>query len=157
MPVKQIIQRNLPLTTAYIMTAIHTGTLLDDGFTCICQNCDKLLVNYATIENEKGESFDVGLDCMKTLTMKNVMLRDGITSTEMLEYFNQAMRFIGICNKPDTQIFKETFSNGSYCFRAKYLNAKAKDATLMESSYYLSMFMDINDFLRKYDHKITDM
>ncbi len=63
--VKQIVQRNLPLNRSYELIDSHYG---GEGEYTICQNCNKPISNVATVKDDKGKYFDVGLDCASTLT-----------------------------------------------------------------------------------------
>lgn len=58
---------SLPLNQKYtLLSSKYTGGLENGaGF---CSNCGRVITNIATIKSEKGDVYDVGMDCMKTLT-----------------------------------------------------------------------------------------
>jgi len=64
---KKVARRNLPLNTTYkIIDSFYTGGLFENPH--ICENCGKPIANVGVVENEKGEHFEVGMDCAKTLS-----------------------------------------------------------------------------------------
>lgn len=71
---KQIIQRALPLNVKYFLVGT-TYQSIEDGGGCSCDNCGKLITNVATIRNESGNSYAIGLDCLDTI-LENTKLLD---------------------------------------------------------------------------------
>lgn len=70
---KKIIQRNLPLNVKY--TIIDKKYIpLSEGNGCICDNCNKLIANIATVKNENGQQFSIGFDCLETVLINNSLL-----------------------------------------------------------------------------------
>lgn len=64
---KKVARRNLPLNTTYkIIDSFYTGGLSENPH--VCENCGKPIANVGVVENEKGEDFEVGMDCAKTLS-----------------------------------------------------------------------------------------
>lgn len=95
---KKVIQYRLPHSDIYTLTNIQYSGI-EDGMACTCDNCGRLITNIANIKNNKGEKFNVGLDCAETLT--------GIGNTEDFEYAKINMReAIKLC-----KIIKEMHEN----------------------------------------------
>ena len=66
---KQVNRYNLPLDHKYrIIGFDYCGSILDGGGST-CDNCNRIIVNIATVETEEGKRFDVGLDCAETLSL----------------------------------------------------------------------------------------
>lgn len=66
---KQVNRYNLPLDHKYKVIGFgYCGSLLDGNGTT-CQNCNRLIVNTATVENEQGKQYTVGCDCAETLSL----------------------------------------------------------------------------------------
>lgn len=68
---------SLPLNRRYtLVKAYYTGGL-EDG-SSVCCNCGRVITNIAEIQDDQGAKFDVGMDCMETLTsvLKNPMFFD---------------------------------------------------------------------------------
>lgn len=67
----RIIERALPLNDNYTFISAKYSPIID-GEACTCDNCGKLISNIATIKNDAGNTFNIGLDCAETLTtLKN--------------------------------------------------------------------------------------
>ena len=50
---------------------IHRQNVLDAEYVCMCDNCGKMIVNIATVQDiETSEKYQIGLDCKKTLIDK---------------------------------------------------------------------------------------
>jgi len=66
---------NLPLNDVYdVVDSFNTGGLEN---ACLCENCNKPIVNVAVIKNLKNQAFNVGLDCAGTLqNLKNFYFVD---------------------------------------------------------------------------------
>jgi len=67
---KKIIQRKLPLNVPYLLESIHRGGIENAVGFC-CENCGKMLANYAIVSTKEKRGIIVGLDCLKTLQMAN--------------------------------------------------------------------------------------
>ena len=66
---KQVNRYNLPIDCKYkVLGFDYCGSILDGGGST-CQNCNRIIVNIATVENEAGKKYDVGLDCAETLSL----------------------------------------------------------------------------------------
>ena len=66
---KQVNRYNLPLDQRYrILNFTYTGSILDSGGS-VCDNCNRIIVNIATVETQEGKKYDVGLDCAETLSL----------------------------------------------------------------------------------------
>lgn len=59
---KKVIVRNLPIRKYRIIECSYTSEV------CYCDNCNKLIKNIATIEDENKNTHFVGLDCAETLS-----------------------------------------------------------------------------------------
>lgn len=86
----------LPLSDSYYVESIRRdGVERGDG--CICQNCGQGIVNVATIVNNSGKRFAVGLDCVKTLTS----IRNFSDYQQTLYEFDQCLKFLSRVNKAE--------------------------------------------------------
>ena len=66
---KQVNRYNLPLDHKYKVIGFdYCGSLLDGGGSS-CENCNRLIVNIAIVENEQGKKYQVGCDCAETLSL----------------------------------------------------------------------------------------
>lgn len=77
---KRIIQRNLPLDTTYRIIASYYCSLEDGG--TVCQNCGRIICNICTVEDGRGNRYDIGMDCAETLS--------GLKNVNELEYLHKA-------------------------------------------------------------------
>ena len=68
-------RHNLPLNDIYdVVDSFNTGGIEN---ACLCDNCNKHIVNVVVIKNLKNQTFNVGLDCAKTLqNLKNFYFID---------------------------------------------------------------------------------
>ena len=119
MSMKKIVQRNLSLTDRYKLESIMRGNLVDDGGT-ICDNCNAIIANIATIRNQHGKRFHVGLDCMKTLVQSLHNISD--YEQELYE-FNANVRFLKWCE------IAEVIEEEQYGFRVHYRNKNGRLVT----------------------------
>lgn len=63
------IQGNLRLDTSYKLISIEYKPKGDNYFTIdFCENCNKYICNIATVQDEKGNNFRIGVDCASVLT-----------------------------------------------------------------------------------------
>ncbi len=66
---KQVNRYNLPLNHRYTVQGFdYCGSIMDGGGTT-CDNCNRVIVNTATVKNEEGKTYTVGLDCAETLSL----------------------------------------------------------------------------------------
>ncbi len=100
---KTIIERNLPLSESYRVVSVQHGSVLD-GVCTACDNCNKIISHIVTLQNSKGKTFYVGLDCAKTLTFSNTSAFE-----EKVYVFNQIVRFIGLATKPTTTVTQDEY------------------------------------------------
>lgn len=103
---KAVIERQLPLADKYQFLWINRQSI-EGGTACACDNCGKLIVNMAGIQNQKGERFTVGLDCLKTLTKA---LQNFIDYDEAIYDFNQTARFMTLYNKAESTQVDEIYA-----------------------------------------------
>lgn len=105
---KQIIERNLPLSDKYKLISITRQTLETmEGIGLICDNCNVQIINIAEIVNQNGKRFNVGLDCMKTLT--SALMNLSFAQEE--EYaFNSTLRFYNLSLKADKAEINKDFA-----------------------------------------------
>lgn len=78
----------LPLTDTYRVISIQRPGI-ETGVAVACQNCGKVIVNTATIQNAAADTFTVGLDCLKTLAK----ISNKVEHEDMLWSFNAALKF----------------------------------------------------------------
>lgn len=72
-PMKNIIQRNLPLDKKYILVD-RKYIPITEGCGLCCDNCGHLIANIATVKDEDGKQYSIGFDCMETFLMNNQLL-----------------------------------------------------------------------------------
>lgn len=63
---KRIIQRNLDLSKKYTLVGV-THTPVIDGCGSACENCGRAIANIATIKDQSGSTYLVGLDCLDSI------------------------------------------------------------------------------------------
>lgn len=69
---KKIIQRNLPLNTKYSLIGVKYISIIDGG--CTCDNCGTPIANIATVKDENGNTYQIGMDCLDTVILNNKLL-----------------------------------------------------------------------------------
>jgi len=146
---KKVIQRNLPLNIGYSLRSIVHGSVLD-GDGSICDNCNALISNIAAIRDDNGKVFNVGLDCMKTLTMKPAWISNGYSSEDMMYEYNCFTRFIGHCNKVDA-----TIEPTEIYYIVTFMDGKGKKQQKFESPHIIDQFLGLDKFRKQYQHKLT--
>ena len=52
---------------------ITRQSIFDASYVCACNNCGKAIVNIATVKDDKGTIYAIGLDCKKQLIDKPVI------------------------------------------------------------------------------------
>ena len=70
---KNIIERNLPLNVKY--TLINKAYVpLSESSGTICDNCNRLIANMATVRSETHKVYTIGFDCLETCLINNQLL-----------------------------------------------------------------------------------
>lgn len=119
---KTIIQRNLDLSKKYVLTD-KKYIPLADGFGCVCDNCNKLIANIATIKNGTN-TYNIGFDCLDTILLNNSIL-DG-RSIEQYEHFKSHVK--------------------GYISKANELKDIIKDHNTTKINKIVSLEFDVTDF-----------
>jgi len=127
---KAIIERQLPLSDTYKFLWINRQGI-EGGNACACDNCGKVIVNMAGIQNQKGECFTVGLDCLKMLTKA---LRNFTDYDDAVYDFNQTVRFMTLYNKAES-----TQSDGTFVY-ATTRNKKGQSVATMYFKHLIDKF-----------------
>lgn len=93
------------------LVSITRSSLFDASYVGCCDNCGKVIVNIATVKNEAGKTFEIGLDCKKNLIDKPIiaeMLKDELSGTYNAKLYKQrtseAEKFLKFCSYPDVDI-----------------------------------------------------
>lgn len=87
---------NLPLNEKYqVLSISRVG--INNAIGCTCEHCGTAIANTAIIQNEKGEKFVVGLDCVKSLAKS--LINASQFKDEMLQEFKAAQSFYSLCDK----------------------------------------------------------
>ena len=101
----QLIDKKLTLVS------ITRGNLFDAEYIGCCENCGKIIVNIATVKDEAGKHYDIGLDCKKTLIDKPIvdnLLKDTFMgkydAKEYKQQTSEAEKFLKFCAYPDIDI-----------------------------------------------------
>jgi hypothetical protein len=139
---KKIVQRNLSLSDKYTLSAIRHGSVIDGDGT-VCDNCNAMISNVATITNEAGKAFHVGMDCMKTLTLK-----PSLATEELLESYKDFTAFLGKCNKPDATMQKDA----SMVF-VQWIAPNGRKQYGSGFVHQVNEFMGMDAFMAQYGHK----
>ncbi len=142
---KRIVQRNLPLDVKYSLRGIVHGSVIDGDGT-ICDNCNAIISNVATIADESGKQFHVGLDCMKSLTLK-----PSLASEEMLESYNSFTVFLGKCNKPNAEM---RLGGGIVYVQFRAANGRMQYGSGYEHQITAFINGGMEAFIDRYRHKL---
>jgi hypothetical protein len=67
--IKYISEMNLTGKKLTVVSITRTS-LFDAEYVGCCDNCGKVIVNIATVKDEAGKTFEIGLACKKTLIYK---------------------------------------------------------------------------------------
>ena len=140
---KKVIQRNLPLTHTYELVWVKNGSI-ESGDTWQCENCNAGITNMACIRNESGETHIVGLDCMKTLTLKPT-----IESMDLMYDYNQFTSFIAKCNK--AKVIELT---PIMAFLELPRPKGGANLRYMHSTQMIDKFMGLDKFSKQYQDKL---
>lgn len=105
---KQIIERNLPLTQCYNLIETKYIPLIE-GIGCTCDNCGKLIANIATVRGEENNTvYNIGFDCLDTMLLNNQILRG-----EDLDNYNAAKKSVPKVKKIK-EFFQEFITNNPF-------------------------------------------
>jgi hypothetical protein len=80
----------IPTTRRYNLPLDHRYNLIDttcmglDNYTS-CDNCNRVINNVATLQDENGKKYDVGLDCATTLSLND--------TTDIFKLLEQEAKF----------------------------------------------------------------
>jgi len=104
---KAVIQRNLSLTTKYILIDKKYIPVTEGGG-CTCENCGKLIANIATVRSDENLVFNIGFDCLETLLINNNLLSAGDVAEyeKVKKMIPKVLRF--------SKSLKETISKNSH-------------------------------------------
>lgn len=102
------------------LISITRQSLLDADFVCACDNCGRAIVNIATVKDtDSNETFNIGLDCKKTLIDKKnidaILLSDAWDVKYKLKQYKSKLseveKFLKFCAYPNVEI---TIDNSHY-------------------------------------------
>lgn len=109
---KQVNRYNLPLDHRYrILGFDYCGSILDGGGTT-CDNCNRIIVNTATVETEANKKYTVGLDCAETLSL--VDCSDFWKVKEQEALHRKLVSYIRTIKKQQSQGVKVTYNIDQY-------------------------------------------
>ena len=107
----------IPRDVEYTLVEISHGDLFD-SVGIHCDNCGKGIVNIATIKNNRGIMFNVGLDCLKTITTDYAKLLEVEQAEETFKQAGAGWVKLGFIDKDNNnytiynrQVPKEHFNN----------------------------------------------
>lgn len=133
----------MPLTNTYELVWIKNGSI-ESGDCWQCENCNAPIVNMACIKTGE-KTHIVGLDCMKTLTLKPT-----IESMDLLYDYNQFTTFIGKCNKAD-----EIELTPIMAFLELPRPKGGANLRYMHPVHLIDQFMGLDKFKQQYAHKVV--
>lgn len=91
--------------------SITRQNLFDADYIGCCDNCGKIICNIATVKDESGKIYEIGLDCKKTLIDKPIidkMKLDGFmgeyNAKEYKQQTTEAEKFLKFCGYPEVDI-----------------------------------------------------
>jgi len=93
---KNIIQRNLDLNIKYVLIDKKYIPLID-SVGMVCDNCNKLISNIATIKGG-GKVYNIGFDCLDTILLNNMIL-DGKSLKEYEHFKSHVKTYIKKANE----------------------------------------------------------
>lgn len=138
---KKIIERNLPLTVKYQLISIRRQNIETAEIALACANCNAEIINFATIQAENGLKFDVGLDCMATLTKALVNLPDYEFE---LYAFNSALRDYALMKTAERVKISDNY------IQVRYLNKKGiKQEKVLMRHVFENYGFDLSPFIRE--------
>lgn len=84
----------LPHDTTYALVGTRYAGSLLDGAGQACANCGRLITQVGTVENARGERFEVGMDCAQTLSGidQDGALQPALAGFEQLAKLRAAVR-----------------------------------------------------------------
>jgi hypothetical protein len=126
------IERMLPLSNTYQLIGIKRQTLETmDGFAMCCDNCNTAIINQATIRDNFGNLWVVGLDCLKTLlgSVNNRGFAD-----DMLFDFNCTVR--DLARMKDA----ESVEDCGHAYRINYRTKANKKASTLLFKHHIEQF-----------------
>jgi len=121
---------------------ITRQSLFDCDYVGCCDNCGKIIVNIATVKDENGKTYEIGLDCKKTLIDKPVIDKmllstDFMTKYNVKEYkqmTSEAEKFLKFCSYPDIDI---QISNSEVVIYDNKPNTQFPDSGLIGNTIYM--------------------
>lgn len=105
----------LSTTDSYKVLSITKGGI-ESGNACSCDNCGRLIVNMASIQNQQGVKYIVGLDCVKKLVKRGF---DSIAFEQMEYEFLQCVKFMTHHKKATYVNVDDTFVSIVYLEKGK--------------------------------------
>ncbi|PCI63744.1 MAG: hypothetical protein COB38_13355, partial [Gammaproteobacteria bacterium] len=60
------------------VVSITSQSLFDADYIGCCDNCGKIICNIASVKDESGKCYEIGLDCKKTLIDKKQKILDAL-------------------------------------------------------------------------------
>ena len=100
--------QGLPLT----LVSITRQSIFDADIISICENCGMVIVNIATVKDQSGKHYDIGLDCKKKLVDKpaiEAIERAGgwdvkYKVKDYKQTTTEAEKFLKACSLPNVEI-----------------------------------------------------
>ena len=157
---KNIIQRNLNLSIKYTLIDKKYIPLID-SVGMVCDNCNKLISNIATIKGG-GKVYNIGFDCLDTILLNNMIL-DGKSLKEYEHFKSHVKTYIKKANElkdivkehNTTKIYKIVaieFDTTDFLSWSKY-----GKSSFLTYNYIFDSGKTYNDYVRiKNDINITD-
>jgi len=147
------------------LVSITRQSIFDASYIGCCDNCGKVIVNIATVKDEAGKTFEIGLDCKKTLIDKpiidSLLLGDFTDKYKAKEYkskLNEVEKFLKFCSYPDIDI---TIDNSDVMIYDRLPSSTfGPDITgniiYMQSTRYLAS-LGLTDFLNNLYKKLHNL
>ena len=136
---KQVNRYNLPIDHKYKVIGFdYCGSLLDGSGTQ-CENCNRLIVNTATVETEQGKQYTVGCDCAETLSL--VDCSDFWKLKEQEALHRKLVSYIRTIKKQQEQGVKVSYSIDQY---GAYIYFWASRQYRMNQEIYNQYFKPLN-------------
>ena len=93
------------------VVSITRQSLFDADYIGCCDNCGKIICNIASVKDDSGKCYEIGLDCKKTLIDKPIidkMKLDGFmgeyNAKEYKQQTTEAEKFLKFCSYPEVDI-----------------------------------------------------
>lgn len=135
----------IPRDVEYTLVEISHGDLFD-SVGIHCDNCGKGIVNIATIKNNRGIMFNVGLDCLKTITTDYAKLLE-VEQAE--ETFKQANQYKNKFKKYLKLILDNDLSNSGLMLRLFLHNGYNEIKNKMTLKFDLIEFEDDKNYFKQ--------